>query len=286
MIKRLKKRWRSILTRQRSSHTKWRHCLSASKKKEQIQYTAWADSVHRGDSKLIIHLRIKCLCKLRTENPEILGSFKKKVIYQQVNMTILYSDIQSTVVIRRSARSVRRPVSLCDITFVTSVEFLGNFATGTYATQFHIFGKSWGHIDKKIAESNRNLQLFRLFNIQQYNIQPCQYRCQITIYIVLYSIYKIWVTVLTSLYVVLHHYAKLYPLYFFRSTRQIWVIFHQPQQTQGYIWTINRINLILYVNKICILLKEFNANKIAYTKLTEYRHYRKKQTNNVYIYLW
>ena len=262
MIKRLKKRWRSILTRQRSSHTKWRHCLSASKKKEQIQYTAWADSVHRGDSKLIIHLRIKCLCKLRTENPEILGSFKKKVIYQQVNMTILYSDIQSTVVIRRSARSVRRPVSLCDITFVTSVEFLGNFATGTYATQFHIFGKSWGHIDKKIAESNRNLQLFRLFNIQQYNIQPCQYRCPN------------------------YYYAKLYPLYFFRSTRQIWVIFHQPQQTQGYIWTINRINLILYVNKICILLKEFNANKIAYTKLTEYRHYRKKQTNNVYIYLW
>ena len=30
---------------------------------------------------------------------------------------IIYSDIQTTVVIRRSGRSVRRPVSLCDITF-------------------------------------------------------------------------------------------------------------------------------------------------------------------------
>ena len=71
----------------------------------------------RKQHQKILHLRIKCLCKSRTENLEIWGSFKKRVIYQQVNMTILYSDIQTTVVIRRSGRSVRRPVFLCDITF-------------------------------------------------------------------------------------------------------------------------------------------------------------------------
>ena len=33
---------------QGSWHTKWKHCLRASKMKEQIHYTVWADSVQRG----------------------------------------------------------------------------------------------------------------------------------------------------------------------------------------------------------------------------------------------